>query len=461
MEHVINKDNKLLMSDSTFGGLWKQSVYPCDIEDSNAPKRIAEKLLKGLCFSKIGMITCCKRCRKPNGDQKKDVLETGPTDKTLQVAVLLNEMEKAATLWHRSKNPMMTSLISSMYLTALANIQEHNFEENLQDQYNSHAKLFVSQAVHLLEKMFTDNERMAIHALDNVCDVWDYRESPLHFGHQFNIEEFISHSSNQKDASKRFSSNNDAADTDVHLDTESEKIVTKGLSSRKQKLANTTSVYSISMSGWFSFIKIRPQKDCNWSPQRMFLHIFNIWNTLDFLCSTLYILGFCMYILDSNLIAHIRRIFSIALFIMFLRLLNCLLLSKLFGIIIIIVKEMVLTIRVVRIMLLSGIMIDPSVERCPTGDWITPVIAAFYMMLTNWLLLNIVIAMFRIFRSVWYATKCSCFPPCPCNDEPEADDKEDMLKKQQQFAKEIIAEEKHQKKLLKKQLKIEKHRKRT
>ena len=34
----------------------------------------------------------------------------------------------------------VTALLSSMYLTALANIQEQNFEENLQDEYNSHAK---------------------------------------------------------------------------------------------------------------------------------------------------------------------------------------------------------------------------------------------------------------------------------------------------------------------------------
>ena len=41
---------------------------------------------------------------------------------------------------------------------------------------------------------------------------------------------------------------------------------------------------------------------------------------------------------------------------------------------------------------------DPSNERCPEEDWLPPVIAAFYMMLTQWLLLNIVIAMFRYYK---------------------------------------------------------------
>ncbi|CAC5385415.1 unnamed protein product [Mytilus coruscus] len=193
-----------------------ESVCPCDIKDSKAPMDIAENLLKGLCFSKIGMITCCQRCRTQKGDEI-----VSETDKTFLTAVLLNQKEHAATLWTHFENPMMTALVSSMYLTALANIQEQNFEENLQDEYNSHAK-----------------------------------ESPLHFGHQFNVEEFISHSSNQKDASKRFYSYTKAAANDAHLDTKSENITAKGSSSKKQKLTNTISVYSITMSGWFSFIKV-------------------------------------------------------------------------------------------------------------------------------------------------------------------------------------------------------------
>lgn len=44
---------------------------------------------------------------------------------------------------------------------------------------------------------------MATKALDHVSEVWDHKESPLHFGHQFSMEEFISHPSAQKDASKR------------------------------------------------------------------------------------------------------------------------------------------------------------------------------------------------------------------------------------------------------------------
>lgn len=51
--------------------------------------------------------------------------------------------------------------------------------------------------------MHDDDESMAIAALEYVSEVWDNVESPLHFAQQFNIEEFISHSKIQIDASKR------------------------------------------------------------------------------------------------------------------------------------------------------------------------------------------------------------------------------------------------------------------
>lgn len=70
----------------------------------------------------------------------------------------------------------------------------------------------------------------------------------------------------------------------------------------------------------FFFVQIRAHKGCTLS--RILLHLFDIWNILDFLYFTLYILGFCMYLFDSSL-------------------LNLLILLKRFGIIIIMVIEMV------------------------------------------------------------------------------------------------------------------------
>ncbi|XP_052067099.1 transient receptor potential channel-like [Mytilus californianus] len=727
IRHVLTNNTYFCLSKETFKEIWKQktssnsnttiirllkSVHPDGIKDHKAVQGISEKLLKGLCFSKIGMITCCGKKLKTNQNMPDNHVSD-----TLRVEVFFNKKDTAAAIWCTCPNPMMTALISSMYLTALANIAEEQFEENLQEEYESHAELFLSRAVKLLEKMHADDESMAIAALEYVSEMWDNIESPLHFAQQFNIEEFISHSKIQIDASRRlFPVNKNANDktiksgtastkasdnkssiddsasqttpdttTSRHTETQnmsnkttgntksdtaskntsdskssmvdsasqskpdtttakhtetqnmsdktsentksdsasknasgskfsigdsesqttpditaakntetqnmSDKTTEKAAASQNLSKNNTASstalktqepllnckTYPMTISGWFSFVKdnwrtskhdictapvtkiavhvvffitalimfsyflignldngsislleglvfiymsgdfleeiwsmFRPEKDCIWSHQRIILHLWNLWNCLDVLCSILYIVGFCVHNFDSISIVHTRRIYSIALIIMFLRLLNLLLLSKTFGIIIIMVKEMladllkylvILTILIFaagvayhanvypnhqvefwRIFTIIKIpywqvygelyldtleasdpssctdnatiwKADASVDRCPTEDWITPVIAAFYMMLTNWLLLNIVIAMFgarfnaiqqkskqkwrfnrhsviidyedkipsplnfpcRILSLIKYSTQCSCrCCSCPC-----------------------------------------------
>lgn len=97
--------------------------------------------------------------------------------------------------------------------------------------------------------MFADNERMAIDALDYVSKVWGHNESPLHFGHQFNIEEFISHSSNQKDASKRLFSYN--ITEEEYTKSENNPDDRNSKSTKLQNKKSTTA------SGFFPFIEVR------------------------------------------------------------------------------------------------------------------------------------------------------------------------------------------------------------
>lgn len=79
-------------------------------------------------------------------------------------------------------------------------------------------RLFANRAVQLLDKLFQHDEEMATDALDHASVVWEYIESPLHFGHQFGMEDFISHTSTQKDANKRLYSyiNNRSSDNIVN-----------------------------------------------------------------------------------------------------------------------------------------------------------------------------------------------------------------------------------------------------
>lgn len=91
-------------------------------------------------------------------------------------------------------------------------------------------RLFLSRAVQLFEKLFTDNERDAINVLDCFSDLWGHYDSPLHFAQHFKIEEFISHAPNQKDTNRR--------------------LYSTGL----QK--NTSDNYPITLYGWFKSVKV-------------------------------------------------------------------------------------------------------------------------------------------------------------------------------------------------------------
>ena len=51
---------------------------------------------------------------------------------------------------------------------------------------------------------------------------------------------------------------------------------------------------------------------------------------------------------------------------------------------------------------------DPSIERCPEEDWTVLAVSAFYMLFSNLLLVNLVIAMFRLVNSSQIA-KCKTF----------------------------------------------------
>lgn len=92
------------------------------------------------------------------------------------------------------------------------------------------SRLFLSRAVQLFEKLFTDNERDAIHVLGCSSDLWGHCDSPLHFAQHFKIEKFISHAPNQKDTNRRLYSSDP---TNIE-----------------------TTLHPITISGWFKSIKV-------------------------------------------------------------------------------------------------------------------------------------------------------------------------------------------------------------
>ncbi|XP_063399651.1 transient receptor potential cation channel subfamily M member 8-like [Mytilus trossulus] len=559
---------------------------------NDAEFQIGNRLLKWLCFSRVGMVTCCQKTRKPESKESIKKSVHGQGDSGFRFCVLSNNRIVASELWTTCNNPMLTALIASCYLKAMAKIAENWFEDSLQHNLEDHSNLFSKRAEILLDKLFKHNEAMATQALDHVSEVWEYVESPLHFGHQFGMEEFISHTSTQKDANKRlYSYRNDRTDNNDDTTNDNEnnaqhpeftafikhhhrekqwyKCVTAPVSRMIMDVAffivvlimfsiflmtdmsyNSISVLELIVFVWIvgDFIEeifnlIRPE-DGVCSPQRIFLHMFDIWNFMDILCDVMCIVAFIMHAVGPmEILVHTRRIYSLALFLMFLRLFNILLMFQNIGIIIIMVKEMLMDLLYYLLILVilifaagtvyqaniypnhdvkpfpSGIQNwriwtilkipywqvygepfldileafdtsdnsnctddttvwrnDPTAERCPTKDWITPVFAAFYMMLSNWLLLNIVIAMFSarfnsitekskqkwryhrhavvisyenripspinlVVRSLGFFCYVKKYPCCTCFKHRTEGYAEKMLKKQRELAEEIIRSE--------------------
>lgn len=85
---------------------------------------------------------------------------------------------------------------------------------------------------------------MAKEALDYACKVWDIYESPISFGHQYAIEEFISHNVTQKDIINRmyayhdFSTENDIKDV-ISSDVKTKPDVMQIEIANSQEIMNT------------------------------------------------------------------------------------------------------------------------------------------------------------------------------------------------------------------------------
>lgn len=89
-------------------------------------------------------------------------------------------------------------------------------------------------------------------------------------------------------------------------------------------------------------LQIQNENGYSFSCRRVILHLCNVWNVLDYLFTILYIVAFFLHLPGTpDLLLHIRRLYSVSMFLMFLKFLNFLLLFEELGIIIIMLKEMV------------------------------------------------------------------------------------------------------------------------
>lgn len=97
-------------------------------------------------------------------------------------------------------------------------------------------------------------------------------------------------------------------------------------------------MFTYFMSFFVCTQRVRPH--C--SMKMIFFHFMDIWRSMDLLFWILFLTGFLMHVSTfEDLYVHTRRIYSVALFLMFMRLLKMLFMFKSLGIMVIMTKEMV------------------------------------------------------------------------------------------------------------------------
>ncbi|XP_063432252.1 transient receptor potential cation channel subfamily M member 2-like isoform X3 [Mytilus trossulus] len=138
---------------------------------------------------------------------------------------------------------------------------------------------------------------------------------------------------------------------------------------------------------------------------RLKKYLFNFWNILDVISYTLTILALLVrWFLPTKSNKTSRRFFSMSLFAMYMRFLHVLLMSRFLGPKIIMIKEMIYAETYLEkfeensttpcTTIQSEWESNPDMDRCNEYDWILPVITALYMLMSNLLLVNLLIAVF-------------------------------------------------------------------
>ncbi|KAJ8311513.1 hypothetical protein KUTeg_010868 [Tegillarca granosa] len=406
----------------------KKTFETLSKEDNNAEeyKAAAESihytLLKG------GTKCCMPCCVKPS-EEKKDKEPCRNSDLLLQCMVT------------------DTALIVSRAMRALSRIAVEMAEDK-----------WLSKEL--------DGPETTAKALTQKSKVWGMKASPTSFSNTFDMEEFSAHSVAHKHANRILygvPQKNTSQDSNqiMHIAVLVCYSIFLITDVRMETISSLIIVVFVFVVGdlyeEFKFLKRRVWKHV--SMKIMFLHFCDIWRSMDLLFWILFLIGFFMHASKiEELYLHTRRIYSVALFFMFMRLFKMMLMIRSLGIMVIMIKEMlkdVLKFLVVAsiFMFAAGIIYhaniypnhtysefsfdnwrfwqllkipywqiygelyldtlegsagadctdneeiwssDPTAERCSENDWFAIFIAAVYMMLVNWLLLNIVIAMFSM-----------------------------------------------------------------
>ncbi|XP_056002348.1 uncharacterized protein LOC125661864 isoform X2 [Ostrea edulis] len=146
---------------------------------------------------------------KENDDSKKNII--GKADvyisDLLLWAIFANRRELAEICWLRSEDHLLTGLVCSALLQKLANKANNVKEQVLSSDLEEHSKLFEQRCIAIMDRMYEENTKHAIDLMDDEAVVWGIESSPLTFAYENFMYDVVAHTCSQKNMNKQWYNN--------------------------------------------------------------------------------------------------------------------------------------------------------------------------------------------------------------------------------------------------------------
>ncbi|XP_076112012.1 transient receptor potential cation channel subfamily M member-like 2 isoform X2 [Mytilus galloprovincialis] len=430
-------------------------------------------------------------------------------------ALFTNRVEIAGVFWSRCKNQLLTAVMASSILKNMANKATSAKDRQLYKDLLDHSRLFEERVVHMQSSLYEESEYDAMSLMEKKDDVWGIHVSPMICAHEHNMIDVIGHPCIQRHLNRIWY--NEQICFPIGTSEAAAKFwdcfrnacCCNGCTRRIQAwfsplmkffihyiflmaliiefsafvltdLKIISSISDIGIYEWLLYLwlfadlleefgfpnLIRPRmfrrrKHTYWFKMKRFL--FNFWTILTFLSHVVLIQAIWVRFFTSSVYHRASlRLYSLGLFLMYMRFLQCMIVHSYFGPKIIMIGEMLLELFkfvwiLIIFMMCTGVLYHANMypshydmwspegvqywriwkiialpywqiygelfledlqgdnngvngnctfetsvwenqpgtyERCVDYDWAVIVIAAFYMLITNLLLVNLIIALF-------------------------------------------------------------------
>ncbi|XP_076112025.1 transient receptor potential cation channel subfamily M member-like 2 isoform X2 [Mytilus galloprovincialis] len=458
-----------------------------------------------------GADALCEECK----EHPKEDCNEGYFSDLLAWALFTNRVQLAGVFWSKCKNQLLTAVMASSLLKNMAENASSAKDRQLHQELLDHSRLFEERVIYMQTALYEECEYKAMLLMEVKEKAWGILVSPMICAYEHNMIDVIGHPCIQRHLNRIWYNEQ----TCLTIDTSAAAAkwrdwlenaccccvnghdpffrawfsplmtffihymfvmgVIVGFSAfLMTDLRIISSFYDIGIYEWLLYLWLiadfleefvfpnlirrnyfRSRKHtCMFKFKRFFL---NVWNLLAYLSYGVILIAVCMRIVNSSDFHRMTlRLYSLGLFLMYMRFLQCMIVQSYFGPKIIMIGEMLLELIkfawiLIVFMMCTGVLYhanmypshydmwstkgvqywriwkivslpywqiygelfleeiqgqnnangtctfvrtewenNPEIERCVEYDWAVLIIAAIYLLITNLLLVNLIIALF-------------------------------------------------------------------